>query len=354
MISCAIFDVTRDVTANLEQQILSELTDRETRRINFSHWPGAGATTVARRIAWNLHRQFPAVIALDIHPQETAERLQHLFSLTKMSVLVMIDLPHVAKEVIDRFYDILRSSHIAAVLLSIERRFTNPQGGRGHYLDAMLTTREAVRLSEVLATQVPARRPNLTSLIGERDRRQRTPFYFGLTAYGRDFQGLESYVAIRLSSAAEPVRDAVLFAAFAYYYGQVPIPLQTLAPVFGIPPTKLMLLSRVAPDYVRELLVETDGGMRPTHYIIAEEILQHELCGNLGSRANWRIGLADLAIKYIDLLAALPHRTRGNISDMLRAVLIERGRNEAPDGPWEADFLVFLRMYLVMKAASVS
>ena len=336
-------DVNRDITPRLEQQILKELGDRATRRVNFSHWPGAGATTVARRVAWNLHRQFPTVVALEIQPQETAERLQHLFGITRMPILVVIDLPDVAKEVVDRFYDVLRSSHIPAVLFNVERRFNNRGRERAHYLDAMLTTREAVSLSDVLAARVPDRRSDLESLIDDHDRRKRTPFYFGLTAYGRDFQGLESYVETRLSNATEPVRDSVLLMAFAYYYGQVPLSLQAFAPVFDFPASKLIPLSRVIPDYMRELLVEDNGGVRPSHYIIAEEILAQELGRTVGSRSNWKNGLADLAIRFIDLLSDLPHRGRGTISDILRAVLIERGRSQAPDGPWGDDFSQFLQ-----------
>ena len=41
------------------------------------------------------------------------------------------------------------------------------------------------------------------------------------------------------------------------------------------------------------------------------------------------MGLADLAISFIDTLADLPHRDRGTISDTLRAVLIDRSSGES-------------------------
>ncbi len=335
-------DVDRDIRTRVEHHIVTELNLRETRRLNFSHWPGAGATTVARRIAWNLHRQFPTVIASEIQPQETSERLQHLFGITRMPTVVIIDLPDVAKEVVDRFFDVLRSSHIPAVLFNVERRFDLRAGGGPPYLDAMLSTREAVGLSDVLGERVPERRVDLEGLVDSPDRRKRTPFYFGLTAYGRDFQGIEAYVEARLSSAAEPVRESVILMAFAYYYGQIPLSLQTFGRAFNLPASRLVTLSRVMPDYIRELLVEEHIGARPAHYVIAEEILEQGLAQAAGSRANWRIGLADLAIKLIDLLAELPHRSRGKVSDVLRAVLIERGRGQSPAGPWEANFSRFL------------
>ena len=59
-------DAERDITISLYNQVRRELDTRATRRVNLWHWPGAGATTVARRVAWNLRRDFPAVVALEI------------------------------------------------------------------------------------------------------------------------------------------------------------------------------------------------------------------------------------------------------------------------------------------------
>ena len=160
-------DADRDITAKLARQLRQELEERATRRVNLWHWPGTGATTVARRIAWNIQREFPTVVALEIHPHESAERLKYLFGITRLPVLVVIDLPGVTKEVVDRFYDMLRSSHIPAVLFNVQRRFDTHVGAGSHYLDAMLTTREAVGLAGVLAARVPDRRPMLEDLIDE-------------------------------------------------------------------------------------------------------------------------------------------------------------------------------------------
>ena len=331
-------DADRDITTKLEQQIRQELQERATRRVNLWHWPGAGATTVARRTAWNIQRNYPTVVVADVQPQETAERVQHLFNVTRLPLFVVIDLPAVTKEVVDRFYDTLRGSHVPAVLLIVERRFDALGASAGHYLDAMLTTREAFGMARALAARVPDRQTDLESLIDEPDRRKRSPFYFGLVAYGRDFRGLQSYVAARLSKASQPIRDAVLLIAFAYFYGQVPLSLQTFGPIFNISASKLVAISNVIPDYMRELLVEANGKVRPAHNLIAEEILQQELGQKIGATRNWRIGLADMAIRFIDLLADLPHRDRGPISDILRAVLIERGSAQSPAGPWEVEF----------------
>lgn len=337
-------DIDREVCPKLERRIREELELRETRRVNLRNWPGAGATTVARRVAWNLQREFPTVVAHEIQPQETAERLRYLFGITRLPILVVIDLPGMTKEVVDRFYDTLRRSHTPAVLFIVERRFDNPVDLGSNYLDAALTTTEAFNLASVLTRHVPGRKQALEALVNESDRRKRSPFYFGLTAYGRDFQALESYVETRLSKAAEsePVREAILLMAFTYYYGQVSLSPQIFASVFGIPASKHINVPNVIPEYIRELLVEENQKIRPAHQLIAEEILQQELEKRSGNQRNWHIGLADLAVRFIDILSDLPHQNRGIFSDILRAVLIERGSAESPSRTWETVFSKFL------------
>ena len=337
-------DAEREIKSDLQYQVRGELETRATRRINLWHWPGAGATTVARRVAWDLRQTFPAVVALDIQPQETAERVRHIFGITRLPVLVIIDVPSTTQEDVDRLYNALRNSHVHAVLLNVERRIGSGRSSGPFYLDAMLTTGEAVRLSRTLTVDVPNRKGDLEALIDQPDRRKRIPFYFGLVAYGRDFRGIESYVEIRLSEASTPVRNSVLLMAFAYYFGQVTLSPQTFTSIFNFAASSLINLPNVLPDHVRELLVEEDDGVRPAHYLIAEEILQQMLTRPGGDRRNWTIGLADLAIQFIDLMSELPHGSRGNVSDTLKAILIERGSSDSPAGPWETQFSRFLML----------
>ena len=54
------------------------------------------------------------------------------------------------------------------------------------------------------------------------------------------------------------------------------------------------------------------------------------------------MGLADLAIAFIDMLSDLPHRDRGTITDVLRAVLIDRNSGESSVGSLPNQFSQFL------------
>ena len=79
------------------------------------------------------------------------------------------------REVVDRFHDELRRSHIPVLLFHVSRRFDLVPGTQ--YLDSMLMTGEAARLSQILSDRVPSRRVELEAIVDEKDRRRRTPFY---------------------------------------------------------------------------------------------------------------------------------------------------------------------------------
>src|SRR5262249_46760211 len=62
------FDVDRDLTDEVEQALRSDISQRLTSRVNLYHAPGAGGTTVGRRLLWNLHRTYPCAILLRTTP----------------------------------------------------------------------------------------------------------------------------------------------------------------------------------------------------------------------------------------------------------------------------------------------
>ena len=147
-------DIDRRITNKLEADIRKELNKRETRRVNLLYHPGAGATTIARRIAWNLRRDFPTAFVRKLLLQETVDRAHHIFDITNLPLLIVIDLPGVTKDDIDRFYSTMRQRNTHAVLFHVERRFDSSSQS-GHYLDAVLESSEASNLSEKLAKRVP-------------------------------------------------------------------------------------------------------------------------------------------------------------------------------------------------------
>ena len=201
---------------------------------------------------------------------QNLDRIRYLFDISNQPVLVVIDSATATTNDLDRLYDLVRGSNVWATILRIVRYYDDPGRNRPTpYLDAMLSTREAMALEEKLATLVPERRSALHSLSGIEDWRRRTPFNYGLTAFGRDFQGIESYVRSRLDRCTDDGRLTCLISSLVYHYGQQGISLQLFAGRFGIHQSKVVTLSDVVDGVVEDLFVTTRGRIRPIHDLIA-------------------------------------------------------------------------------------
>ena len=322
-------DVQRDELEEVERRVKEGLAARSVRRVDLAHWPGAGGSTLGRRLAWSIHKTYPAVIAHTVNPNSNLDRIRYLFDISNQPVLVVIDSPSATTIDINRLFDLVRGSNVWALILRVVRYYGDPAGNRpAPFLDAMLSTPEAVALEERLATLVPDRRSALHRLLDIEDRRRRTPFNYGLAAFGRDFQGIESYVINRLERCTEHGRLVCLISSLVYHYGQQTIPIQLFAKPFGLPPSKVVRLSDVIDEFVEDLFVSSGENIRPIHELIAEEILK-QLLGEGRTDENWRAGLADAAIRLAEVCAEQPTTPGAQISEMLQTVFLARHTEES-------------------------
>ena len=332
-------DVSRTNTPRLQQRLSEELESRGTRRLNVWHWPGGGGSTVARRVAWNLHNQYPTVIAKRVVPESLTDRIRFLFELTKKPVLVIVEDSVTYHQELDGLYDRLSSGNIRCVLLTVGRRSAASTQPGSFYVDGILDNMEASAFAARLAAQVPERRTQLERLGSERQSQRRTPFYFGLVAFEKDFVGLEPYVSHRLEEASQPLLDVVRISSLLYHYGQRATPIQLLSSVLSLPRSQTLTSSTILPTLLQELFVqESDRSIRPAHELIAEEVLEQVLSRGLGDKRNWRTGLAQCCIETIEACAVHHDHAGGAIADLVRSVMIERGTYETPASLSEGQF----------------
>lgn len=288
-------DVDRDLTDKLRRRVREDLEGRRVSRINLYHEPGAGGTTVGRRLLWDFHKEFPCVVLRSTVPQETAGRLETIKALTSMPVLVLVDGEQGARRrQIDELYTELASRGVAAVLLLVQRRSGAQQSGeRAFELRSALSTSEAYRFAEAFSREVPARREQLQQL-GTRSGSHRSAFYFGLEAFGLEFKGLTSYVEARLPLVDAPqLRKIMGYLALAHHYAQLSLPAQLFADMLGLPPTKRVDVRAFITPSTLDLLVETEHGRwRPVHDLVAKELLEQLLMPPTGDRRLWTQNLS--------------------------------------------------------------
>ncbi len=324
-------DADRDDRPKIQKIVGNELRSREARRLNLYHWPGAGGTTVARRVAWELRSEYPVVILNRVIPESTSERFREIFGITELPILAVVEGADVVPDKLDQLFNEVKAQNIPVIFLSVVRRFKIPpkSSPRTVFLGQTLSLKESYRFTETFKRVIPEKTIALEKILLDDNPRNRTPFQFALTAFGRDFIGITKYVEARLEVATPIQKELVTFLAMAYYYGHKPILAQIFAVHLGHSESRQLRLERLLNEPQLELLVqEANQQWRPAHNLISEQILEIVLSGDSNDRRNWKWNLSFWSISLLDACSKglmIPHN---DLIDLMRRIFILRDENE--------------------------
>lgn len=326
------YDIQRDASDRLLQTIRDALQKRRAFRVNLFHEPGAGGTTLAKRIVWNCRHEFPCVMLRRTSPAETCERLTFLSTLTGMPVLVAVDAGAVSDREADSLYDYLSAAHVPAVIFQVVRRLNAPDGvssKKSTWLQADLSDVESDRFVHFLAREEPTKSQAIREALKDPYPGARTPFYLALVAFEKDFVRLREYVQVRLSALTEVQRRCVGYLAIAHLFGQRTIPSQTFASLFGLPTSRPIDVTRLLPEVTFGLLAEPSPHQwRTAHALIAEECMAQLFVAPNHDPELWRQSLSQWTLDFIDVCRGnTPVPTEEGL-DLVRRVCVYRDNSE--------------------------
>lgn len=327
-------DCDRDVTPLLRTQVEADLRRRQTVRINLYHAPGGGGTTVGSRIAWDLHVIFPTAVLKNCSARDTSERIAKVAGLTESSVLVLVDGGQHSERDIDDLYEFLKANQTPVVLLQVLRKIPLPVIRRRLFpLEATLNDLEADRFRDKYTLSVPEKGGDLASIARQRNN-QRNAFFFGLTAFGRNFSGLSAYVAERIAGLTEVQQAVLIHISIGHCYGQQSVPAQAFAPLLGLPRTKALDIKSAFSDnwvVVSDLLIgQHDNEWRTAHTLVGFEILEQILSpmGTQNRESVWRQQLSTWAKKFIDFCFGDDGTPSERLLELVRRVFIFRDNTD--------------------------
>ncbi|WUC43332.1 hypothetical protein OG692_16205 [Streptomyces cellulosae] len=290
-------DLPRAVTEDFTGQVRTALEQRDTLRVMLAHSPGAGGTTIARRVAWTLKDEFPTVVARGSQDEAVLSQLaSDLSSETGSPVLLLLELlPESSQE---RLYELLRASSVPVVMLITTRRSsvgrgvvqTSPQ--RSLRVGAMKRD-DRFEMARHFTNLVPDREEALFALVAEESDHS-VPFFFALTAFDKEFEGLPGYVAPFLNQISDVDREICILLALAHRFSGVPVPSDLFTDLLGVAPADDVNLRLHVDDRMLPLLIEESDGMwRLSHSLIAEEVLRQLLtpAGVATGPEDWKAAL---------------------------------------------------------------
>ncbi len=176
------YDAERDQRNRVFKMIEDELNLRTTAHLNLYHWPGSGGTTVARRVAWDMHRDFPTVLLKRVIPKVTIGRFRLIFEATELPIFTVYEATDIEQDLVEILFAEARESNIPVVFLSVVRHFSTPVSSSGSskdfsierskYISQHLSGTEAFQFANAYKRVVPAK----STLLDDISKTTRTPF----------------------------------------------------------------------------------------------------------------------------------------------------------------------------------
>ena len=299
-------DVPRDIQHDLTSDITTVLEKHGSATLELFHSPGAGGTTLARRVAWDLHRHYPVVLVRR-YSQETVERIDDIYRRTGRSALVIAESADLTQSERENLYHRLHQWNTPTVVLWVTRTNRIVQGHHKYHLMDPMSLSEATEFRQTFkrrARDEQARAAVEKLWPGNVPDQQLSPFFFGLSAFEADFAGTRGYVDSHLRNLDERHLRVAKYLALVTRYAQngLPYPLvrRWLTGRWGDLAASnadyQADLRMVLGEDLRHLVVDDRGELRLLHPFVAEHVLEAILKPDDGRR--WESRLADAAVEF--------------------------------------------------------
>jgi hypothetical protein len=315
-------DVKRTAYNTLAADIGEALEASSNRTVNLTHEASAGGTTLSRRLAWDFMEKYPTVV-LDRLTQDIAPHLREIFAFTSLPVLVVMEASKIKETEREDLLRELREDNTRAVFLWVSRTY---KGGADPKLVSTLDLdvggeTELFLKAYLRQTDVPARTEALHKLAKTKTSRERSPFFFGLTAFREEYVGVEKMVAEVMSEATGPADQALLAdLALVSLYSQRGFPVEEFYELCERLNGGKWPIDRESP-----YIVVSDRYVRLAHALLSELILS-----SLARKSqDWEIDIgiySETLIKHLRMTRAY---NSDRVRDLIEEIFITRDRESA-------------------------
>ncbi|KYG06363.1 hypothetical protein BE21_35350 [Sorangium cellulosum] len=307
-------DVARDVFTQYHRALEEKLAASANETVNLLHEPSAGGSTLSRRLAWSLMDRYPAVL-IERVSSETADYLRDIFQYCGLPVLVVMEAEVVTESEREALLRQLREDNTRAVFLWVRRSYAKSR--KSDVLSGRLSEAETHEFLNAYMEQVSSadRRAALEKLAtSEQLKEQRSPFFFGLTAFGENYLGLDRLVTDVLLPMSPQQRNLMARLALASIYTSEGIPMQE----FDKMCCDVGLDRRVLES--RSFVVSSVSHVRVPHVLIAQRVLR-QLARNA---QEWKADLRLHAKALLDEVQRLKLHTSNRTRRMIETIFVTR------------------------------
>lgn len=241
-------------------------------KVYIIHEPGFGGTTVARQLAYIFHETYPVVILKEFRSRAVIQKLDWLHERTRKTLVVFMEIPSVISA--DDFETLYHSTNQSRpyVFVGITRGKSMPNAitvtDWGNDVVMLSDKYRPVIEDRYSGSKKEEKLSEMQRIVNSSDDPyERTPFYFGMLTYEKDFVAADGFFEkfVRVVDGNELQRKFLIYLAISDVFADKPLPEPFFKIVFGVDKKSVFKLER--------FFDEDDG--------IFESLIQTETIGNI-------------------------------------------------------------------------
>ncbi len=95
--------------------------EAESKMFTILHKPGYGGTILSKRIAWDMHYNYPVLLLEEYEIASTIQILQDFYSVCKRGILIIVDENNISKSQMENFTKDIRNAKFPTAILTVNR-----------------------------------------------------------------------------------------------------------------------------------------------------------------------------------------------------------------------------------------
>ncbi|WP_159155394.1 cold-shock protein [Empedobacter brevis] len=335
------FDVERQNFDKKYLRPIEKVIESGRGKIQLVHEAGFGGTTIARRIAWEIHNDYPTLILKQYRDIKIKESLIMLHEKTRKTIFVIMEAPQsITLDEVDSLYKSIPQTR-PIVFLVVKRGKSNSNeltvSDWGNDTVDLVKAYKPYLSEYNNETILRKKEKELEDVIFSTDSYKKTPFYIGLLSFEENFFALKDYIKNFVTEVQnkEEQRRALIYLAICDDYLGQGLPSSYFKTLFKTSNTEVINIEKYFSkdsSIVDSLLSSSQEGnhkfWKIRHNFFAKELKKQILSGNSDNLEIWKQGLADICLKFIqDSISDA--NTSEYIQDVLQKLFIGNRKDRA-------------------------
>ncbi|WP_406844143.1 hypothetical protein [Flavobacterium soyae] len=284
-------------------------------KLELIHEAGYGGTTLARRIAWEFHNDYPTLILKEYRGQVTVDYIVKLYDQTRKPIFIIIEAPQaITLDEIDTFYRALLGKSRPFLFLIVRRGDSNVNNKNGNVLYLTdwgnqvndLINEYKPFLKEYNNDVLVRKEKELNEIAISNEGFKKIPFYIGLVTFEEKFFAIRNYVQNFVNEIkTEEQKRIMLYLAMCHDYLGESLPVSFFRTIIKVSSDETIDLEKFLPLSLQQILSHSKIGnekyWKPRHSLFSKELKIQILQGSDNEHENiWKQNLADFCIKFIE------------------------------------------------------